>query len=129
MERRRTVGGVVLVPKRELGNEIELRLAPPEPLDLSEVEAVEVRLKAVRGARLTPRDVFLCDPVSGEFVFQVCDYLTRQPLGERRTAFALQPAGRRPAIGSNPAMDGRRAAREKRGEVDESGVAAAEGGF
>ncbi|MFH1921636.1 MAG: hypothetical protein ABIP48_17365, partial [Planctomycetota bacterium] len=43
-------------------NVIELRLAPPEPLDLSKVEAIEIRLKAVRGATLTPRDVFLSNP-------------------------------------------------------------------
>ena len=43
-------------------NLVELRLAPPKPLDLSKAEAIEVRLKMLGGATLRPRDVFLCSP-------------------------------------------------------------------
>jgi len=43
-------------------NLIELRLALPEPLDLSKTEALEIQLKPVHGARFVPRDVFLCNP-------------------------------------------------------------------
>lgn len=41
---------------------VELRLALPKPLDLSQAEAVEVRLKVVRGSGLKARDVFFCSP-------------------------------------------------------------------
>ena len=52
----------MLVAAERPNNLIELRLVPPEPLDLSRIEALELHLKPVHGATLTPRDVFLCDP-------------------------------------------------------------------
>ena len=50
------------VAGRRPSNLIEMRVVPPEPLDLSKTEAIEVHLKSVRGVMLTPRDVFLCNP-------------------------------------------------------------------
>ena len=47
-------------------NLIELRLVLPKPLDLSKVDAIEVRLKQTAGDRLVPRDVFLCNPTFGK---------------------------------------------------------------
>ena len=43
-------------------NNVELRLVPPEPLDLSEAEAVEISLKLVDGGTLEPTNVYFCDP-------------------------------------------------------------------
>ena len=43
-------------------NLIELRLVPPQPLDLSKAEAIEVWLRQTAGERLVPRDCFLCNP-------------------------------------------------------------------
>jgi len=33
---------------------------------------------------------YASEPVSGEFVFQVCDYLTREPIEQRQTRFTLE---------------------------------------
>ena len=41
---------------------VELRLVPPEPLDLSEAEAVEVSLKLLNGGTLRPTNVYFCNP-------------------------------------------------------------------
>jgi hypothetical protein len=43
-------------------NLVELRLAPPRPLDLSEAEAVEVWLKVAEGSGLRARNVYFCSP-------------------------------------------------------------------
>lgn len=50
------------VAAKRPGDAVELRLALPKPLDLSQAEAVEVRLKVVQGAGLKARDVFFCSP-------------------------------------------------------------------
>ncbi len=41
---------------------VELRLALPRPLDLSQAEAIELRLKVVDGSGLKTSNVFLCSP-------------------------------------------------------------------
>jgi len=41
---------------------VELRLALPEPLDLSQAEAVELWLKVVHGSGLKARNVYFCSP-------------------------------------------------------------------
>ena len=41
---------------------VELRFAPPQPVDLSQAEAFEVSLKLLGGNPLKPRDVFFCSP-------------------------------------------------------------------
>lgn len=41
---------------------VELRLVPPEPLDLSEAEAVEVSLKLLSGGTLKPTNAYFCSP-------------------------------------------------------------------
>jgi len=50
------------VAAKRPGDMVELRLALPKPLDLSQAEAVELRLKVVHGAGLKARDVFFCSP-------------------------------------------------------------------
>jgi len=41
---------------------VELRLVPPEPLDVSQAEGVEVHLKLVKGKGLKGRNAFFCSP-------------------------------------------------------------------
>lgn len=41
---------------------VELRLNLPRPLDLSQTEAVELRLKVVHGSGLKARDAYFCSP-------------------------------------------------------------------
>jgi len=41
---------------------VELRLAPPKPLDLSRAEAVELWLKVVEGSGLRARNAYFCSP-------------------------------------------------------------------
>jgi len=41
---------------------VELRLALPRPLDLSQAEAVELWLKVVEGSSLTARNAYFCSP-------------------------------------------------------------------
>lgn len=50
-----------VAPERE-EQRLELRYEPQHPLDLSQVEAIEVWLKNAGGADLKPRDVYLCNP-------------------------------------------------------------------
>jgi hypothetical protein len=47
-------------------NSVELRLIPPQPLDLSQAEALEIWLRQTAGERLVPRDCFLCNPGFGK---------------------------------------------------------------
>ena len=41
---------------------VELRMALPKPLDLSDVEGVELHLKVVKGSGLKARDAYFCSP-------------------------------------------------------------------
>ena len=41
---------------------VELRLTPPEPLDLSQAEGVEVHIKLVKGPELRGRGAYFCGP-------------------------------------------------------------------
>lgn len=50
------------VAAKRPGDLVELRLALPRPLDLSQAEAVELQLKVVHGTGLSARDVFFCSP-------------------------------------------------------------------
>ena len=66
------------VAEKRPKNVVELRLSLPRPLDLSQVEAVELWLKVVKGSGLKARNAFFCSP--GFKKLTISDWLDKADL-------------------------------------------------